>query len=142
MGIDNNQKRRDPKTKSAMNQPWTIRWHIYLPQLLLICLGIIVFFAVCYWSIDILNWGWLLNRKGDREKEFLGMLYFSMGTFFRIGYGDQVPFGLNRWLVGLEAFSNYFVEVIFIARLIMNVLGKFISFSIRERLENLLTRYE
>jgi hypothetical protein len=125
-----------------MNFPWTIRWHFYLPQLLLICLGIIFFFAVCYWSIDTINWGWLLNRNGDREKEFLAMLYFSMGTFFRIGYGDQVPIGLSRWIVGLEAFSNYLIEVIFIARLVTSILGKFISFSIRERLEALLNLHE
>lgn len=125
-----------------MNQPWKINWHIYLPQLLLICLGIIFFFAVCYWSIDTLNWGWLLNREGQRENEFLGMLYFSMGTFFRIGYGDQIPVGLSRLFTGIEAFANYLVEVIFISRLVIDILEKFITFSIRERLENIFRRHE
>jgi hypothetical protein len=125
-----------------MHHPWKIRWHVYLPQLVLICCAIIVFFTVCYWSINALNWGWILNRESQRENDFLGMLYFSMGTFFRIGYGDQVPVGLSRWFAGLEALSNYLVEVLFISRLIINMLEKFISFSIRQRLENIFHRHE
>ncbi len=126
----------------AMNYPWALRWRIYLPLLLLICIEIIIFFAVVYWSIDSFNLGWLINREGHQEKEFWGMLYFSMGTFFRIGYGDQVPVGLSRWIVGLEAFSNYLIEVMFIARIVTSILGKFITFSIRERLEALLNLHE
>ncbi|WP_164928831.1 potassium channel family protein [Gloeobacter violaceus] len=59
----------------------------------------------------------VLTRAGERERHFLDLLYFSTGTFFRIGYGDQVPTGWARLLVGLEAFCNFLLGLAFIAQL-------------------------
>jgi hypothetical protein len=42
----------------------------------------------------------------------------------------------------VEAFSNYLIEVMFIAGIVTSILGKFITFSIRERLEALLNLHE
>lgn len=125
-----------------MNYNWKIRWHIYLSQLLFVCLGLVVFFAFGYWIADTKNWGQILNREGHRENQFFEFLYFSIGTFFRIGYGDQIPVGANRWLAGIEAFSNYAIEIVFMARLVTNFLGKFVMSNIRTRLESLLNDYE
>lgn len=125
-----------------MNYNWKIRWHIYLSQLLLVCLGLVVFFAFWYRLADFLNLGQILNREGLLETQLSEFLYFSMGTFFRIGYGDQIPVGINRWLAGLEAFSNYAIEIVFMARLLTNFLSKFVMSSIRDRLETLLNNYE
>jgi hypothetical protein len=91
---------------------------------------------------DTLNWGQILNRQGHQETQFVDFLYFSIGTFFRIGYGDQIPIGVNRWIAGIEAFSNYAIEIVFMARLVTNFLSKFVMSSIRDRLEILLNYYE
>jgi hypothetical protein len=125
-----------------MNHDWKIRWHIYLSQLLSACLGLVIFFAFWYWMANTCNWGQILNREGHQETQFAEFLYFSIGTFFRIGYGDQIPVGINRWIAGIEAFSNYAVEIIFMARLVTNFLSKFVMLSIRDRLETLLNYYE
>lgn len=117
-----------------------VNWWAYFGQLALISFGLIVVFAVLYWSVDALNWGWLLNRSGEREQSFGDFLYFSMGTFFRIGYGDQIAFGVSRWLVGLEAFSNYCVEIMFIIHTISMALRKYIASKFREQLEQTFTR--
>lgn len=126
----------------VMNYNWKIRWHIYLSQLLSACLELVVFFAFWYWMADTCNWGQILNREGHQETQFAEFLYFSIGTFFRIGYGDQIPVGVNRWLAGIEAFSNYAIEITFMARLVTNFLSEFVMSSIRDRLETLLNYYE
>lgn len=123
-----------------MRYNWTIRWQTYLAQLSLVCTGVIILFAACYWSADILNWGWLLDQEGHRETHFLDFLYFSIGTFFRIGYADQVPVGSIRWLLGFEAFSNYLIEILFVAQLVTSLMDSFVSFRVRERLDALLAR--
>ncbi len=121
-----------------MNYSWRISWHIYLSQLFIVCLGLVVIFAFWYWMADTCNWGQTLNREGHQESQFTEFLYFSIGTFFRIGYGDQIPVGVNRWIAGIEAFSNYALEIVFMARLVTNFLSKFVMSSIRDRLETLL----
>ena len=75
--------------------------------MLLACLGLVVFFAFWYWIADTCNWGQILNREGQWETQLSEFIYFSIGTFSRIGYGDQIPVGANRWIAGIEAFSNY-----------------------------------
>lgn len=118
------------------------RFHLlsYLLQIAFISLGVIVFFAFLYWGVDSLNWGWVLDREGSRESSFFSFLYFSMGTFFRIGYGDQAPVDLFRWIAGLEAMSNFAIEIIIITELVKTALEKAISLGTRERLESLLSR--
>jgi hypothetical protein len=89
-----------------------------------------------------LQLGQILNREGHRENQLSEFLYFSVGTFFRIGYDDQIPVGINRWIAGIEAFSNYAFEIIFMARLVTNFLSKFVMSSLLNRLETLLKYYE
>lgn len=125
-----------------MNHDWRIRWHIYLSQLLFACLGLVLFFAFWYWIADTRNWGQILNLEARRETQFVEFLYFSIGTFFRIGYGDQIPVGVNRWIAGIEAFSNYVIEIVFMARLVTNFLSKFVMSNIKTRLETLFNDYE
>lgn len=47
--------------------------------------------------------------------EELYMQAFIMGTFFHIGYGDQVPTDWSCPLVGLEALSSFLLEMVFLA---------------------------
>lgn len=93
-------------------------------------------FALLYMGIDRLSWGMVLTRQETREVDFLSLLYFSMGTFFRIGYGDQVPTGWSCLLVGLEALSSYLLELIFLAQVVTATLERFISQRLREKLED------
>jgi hypothetical protein len=123
-----------------MNRNSQIRRLSYLLQIVSVSLGFIVFFAALYWAIDTLNWGWVLSREGNRADSFLSFLYFSMGTFFRIGYGDQVPVGLTQWIAGLEAMSNFAIEILIITEWVTAALEKSTFLHTRERLENLLPR--
>jgi hypothetical protein len=77
----------------------------------------------------------VLTRQETGEADFLSLLYFSMGTFFRIGYGDQVPTGWNCLLVGLEALSSFLLELIFLAQVVTSTLERFILRRLREELE-------
>ncbi|MBD2103073.1 two pore domain potassium channel family protein [Leptolyngbya sp. FACHB-261] len=111
-------------------------------QIALISLAIVIGFAFCYWLAEHLDWGHVLTREGKRETAFAELLYFSMGTFFRIGYGDQVPTDLSRWIVGLEALCNFLVTLVYIAQLVADSMERSIVNKTRERLENLFGRYE
>lgn len=109
-------------------------------QLVLLSLGLIVLFAIAYWAMDKLNWG-TLQREAQRAVGFLPFLYFSIETFFRIGYGTQAPSG-GMWVaVTLEALSHFIIEILFIAHFATLGLSKLISLSDRTRLENLLHRF-
>ena len=119
-----------------MNRLTTRRWCNYAVLLTSICLGLIVLFALLYMGIDRLSWGMVLTRQETREVDFLSLLYFSMGTFLRIGYGDQVPTGWSCLLVGLEALSSYLLELIFLAQVVTATLERFISQRLREKLED------
>lgn len=120
-----------------MNRLTIRRWCNYAAAIASICLGIIVVFALLYMGIDQLSWGMVLTRQETREADFLSLLYFSMGTFFRIGYGDQIPVGWNCLLVGLEALSSYLLELIFLAQVVTATLERFISWQLKEELENI-----
>jgi hypothetical protein len=107
--------------------------------LTLISLGLIVLFALLYMGVNQMDTGMVLTRQETRETDFLSLLYFSMGTFFRIGYGDQVPTGWNCLLVGVEALSSFLLELIFIAQVVTTASERFISQRLREDLEDLPT---
>jgi hypothetical protein len=117
------------------------RWVLSLLQLVLLSLMLVVLFAVIYWGIDALSWGTLQNQSGERAAGFLPFLFFSIETFFRIGYGSQVPVGATWLVVTLEALSQLIVEVIFIAHLATLGLNKLVMLSDRTRLENSLNRF-
>ncbi|WP_322506329.1 hypothetical protein [Chroococcidiopsis cubana] len=68
-------------------------------------------------------------------------LYFSIETFFRIGYGTQVPLRAMWLAVTLEALSHFVVEILFVAHFATLGLNKLVSLSNRTRLENLLNRF-
>ncbi|UFP95878.1 potassium channel family protein [Gloeobacter morelensis] len=113
---------------------WRV-WRLYLLQLALLSAGVIVVFALLYQSFDALGWGAVHNRAGERERHFLDLLYFSTGTFFRIGYGDQVPVGWARLLVGLEAFCNFLLGLAFIAQLAPAAWQHLAQINLRNQLE-------
>jgi hypothetical protein len=114
------------------------RWFSALLQLMLISLGLILLFALVFWGMDLLNWGILQDRSGQRAAGFLPFLYFSVETFFRIGYGTQTPVGAMWAIVTLEALSHFLIEVVFIAHLVTYGLNRLISLGDRTRLENSL----
>ncbi len=53
-----------------------------------------------------------------------------------------MPVGLIRWILGFEAFSNYLVEILFVAQLVTSLMDSFVSFRVRERLDALLARHD
>lgn len=128
-----------PNGSSAMmpvNRLTIRRWCNSALLLTLIALSLIVPFALLYWGIDQLGFGTVITRQGDRETDFIALLYFSMGTFFRIGYGDQVPTGWNYLLVGLKALSSFLLEVIFLAQVVMATAERYFLQQIRAYLED------
>lgn len=112
------------------------RWCNYILLLTLIALSLIVLFALLYRAIDQFGFGTVITRQGDRETDFLALLYFSMGTFFRIGYGDQVPTGWNYLLVGLEALSSFLLEMIFLAQVVTAAAERYFLQQLRAHLED------
>jgi Ion channel len=94
-------------------------------------------FTLLYMGFDALRWGTVVSRSGTSETSFADLLYFSMGTFFRIGYGDQVPVGWCRLLTACEAFANFAIGVMFMAHLVLGVQEQLIANRVRERLEGL-----
>ncbi|WP_106544342.1 ion channel [Chroococcidiopsis sp. CCALA 051] len=125
----------------AIDDPIESRWGSAVLQLVLLSFGLTILFALVYWGIDGLNWGLLQDREGKRAVRFLPFLYFSIETFFRIGYGTQVPLGAMWIAVTLEALSHFVVEILFIAHFATLSLNKLVSLSNRTRLENLLNRF-
>jgi hypothetical protein len=88
-----------------------------------------------------LGWGELQNRYGEHVVDFLPFLYFSVETFFRIGYGTQTPVGLAWAIVAMEAMSHFLLEVVFIAHMAILGLHKFISVGDLTRFEDILNRF-
>lgn len=117
------------------------RWRLKILQLTLISLGLIVLFAAAYWAMDALSWGTLQDQNGERAAGFLPFLYFSAETFFRIGYGTQIPVGAMWGIVTLEALTHFVVEIVFIAHLATLGLNRLIAISEHTRLENTLHRF-
>ncbi|MEG4961871.1 MULTISPECIES: hypothetical protein [unclassified Microcoleus] len=62
-------------------------------QLTIVSLSVVLIFALAYCSLDALDLEGLQERNGERVAGFLPFLYFSVETFFRIGYGIQTPVG-------------------------------------------------
>jgi hypothetical protein len=116
-------------------------WLFTLVQLTIVSLSVVLIFALAYWSLDALDLGGLQERNGERVAGFLPFLYFSVETFFRIGYGIQTPVGLAWAIVTLEAMSHFLIEVVFIAHMATLGLHRLISLSDRTRLENTLNRF-
>lgn len=125
----------------AIDDPIESRWGSAVLQLVLLSFGLTILFALVYWGIDGLNWGLLQDREGKRAVRFLPFLDFSIETFFRIGYGTQVPLGAMWIAVTLEALSHFVVEILFVAHFATLSLNKLVSLSNRTRLENLLNRF-
>jgi hypothetical protein len=111
------------------------RWIYYTGILSLFSIGLIILFALQYWAIDQLGWGTIETDKGIRETSFLKLLYFSMGTFFRIGYGDQIPTGWNYLIVGLEALSSYILGLLFLAQVMISATERILLRQFRTDLE-------
>ena len=125
----------------AIDDPIESRWGSAVLQLVLLSFGLMILFALVYWGIDGLNWGLLQDREGKRAVRFFPFLYFRIETFFRIGYGTQVPLGAMWIAVTLEALSHFVVEILFVAHFATLSLNKLVSLSNRTRLENLLNRF-
>lgn len=125
----------------ALNDTIKSRWGSTILQLVLLSFGLIILFALVYWGMDGLNWGILQDREGKRAVKFLPFLYFSIETFFRIGYGTQVPLGAMWIGVTLEALSHFVIEILFVAHFATLGLNELVSSSNRTRLENLLNRF-
>lgn len=124
----------------TINRTTKSRWFFTLLQLTAISLSLVVIFAIAYWSLDVLGWGGLEEENGERVSDFLTFLYFSVETFFRIGYGTQTPIGLSWVIVTLEAMSNFLLEVVFIANFATLGLYRLISSRDRTWLEGILNR--
>lgn len=112
-------------------------WFNYAAVLTLISLGLVALFTLLYMGVDQLGWGMVVTRQETREINFLALLYFSMGTYFRIGYGDQISTGLNCLLVGLEAMSSYLLGLIFLAQVTTAASERFLLRRLREELEGI-----
>ena len=61
-------------------------------------------FALSYFLLDQNNeWGGLV---GESATSFMDCVYFSFTVFTTVGFGDIVPIGKLRYLVGIEALTG------------------------------------
>ncbi len=58
-------------------------------------------FGIAYWSLD--RWPELGHLQGGFDEGALDFIYFSVTTYTTLGFGDIVPIGPIRILVGSEA---------------------------------------
>ena len=58
-------------------------------------------FALCYWFLE--SWPQLGGFAGTFDEGALDLVYFSATVFTTLGFGDIVPTGPMRILVGTEA---------------------------------------
>jgi hypothetical protein len=64
---------------------------------------IVIFAAVIYFQVNNGNFG---NLSGNFYGNFLDCVYFSFTNYTTLGYGDIVPHGHLRFLVGVEAVTG------------------------------------
>jgi hypothetical protein len=64
---------------------------------------IFVFALAYYWMHKDVSWGYL---EGQYHGSLVDAIYFSFSTFTTLGFGDIVPHGELRFLVGIEAVTG------------------------------------
>lgn len=81
-------------------------------RVLFLILGLMVAHVAEIWLFATALW-WLLPEPGAGELvglaaiEFLDMVYMSAVTYTTLGYGDVVPSGNIRFLLGTEALTGF-----------------------------------
>jgi hypothetical protein len=73
--------------------------------------GMIILSAYLY------TYGSLLRHSGLFKPNFFQGLYFSVITFFTVGYGDMTPVGFCKLIAMLEAFSGVLIMSLFVVGL-------------------------
>lgn len=95
------------------------------PQRVIISiLFVYVMYSLLYIGIMGLNWGQIIATSASGVQ--LGLVarsfYFSVVTFFTIGYGDFAPSGIARVIAGTEGFMGVFLMAYFTVAFVRKIL--------------------
>lgn len=87
----------------------TSRFRTSIGQLLLLALGVIVFFGLFYWvSSDILNWLTFEVKPDVLTPPIVNCFYLSVVTFVTLGLGDIYPkCWQSQIFIALEAILGF-----------------------------------
>lgn len=95
------------------------------PQRVIISiLFVYAMYSLLYMAIMGLNWGHIIATSASGKQ--LGLVargfYFSVVTFFTIGYGDFAPSGIARFIAGTEGFMGVFLMAYFTVAFVRKIL--------------------
>lgn len=92
---------------------WIPQWSIRArPRILLLIFSILLVHTVEIWLFGIaiymvVQYPELGQITGAQEIQLLDAVYLSAMTFTTVGYGDLVPHGAMRFLMGSEALTGF-----------------------------------
>ncbi len=87
-------------------------------------LVVYVIYSLIYIAIMGLGWGHIIatSASGDQLGIVARGFYFSVVTFFTIGYGDFAPSGIARFVAGTEGFMGVFLMAYFTVAFVRKIL--------------------
>ncbi|HDP75349.1 MAG TPA: two pore domain potassium channel family protein [Bacteroidales bacterium] len=93
-------------------------------RVILSILVVYVVYSLLYIAIMGLGWGHITatSASGDQLGVVARGLYFSVVTFFTIGYGDFAPSGIARFVAGTEGFMGVFLMAYFTVAFVRKIL--------------------
>jgi hypothetical protein len=83
-----------------------------------------VIYSLAYIAIMGLGLGHIIatSASGDQLGIVARGFYFSVVTFFTIGYGDFAPSGIARFVAGTEGFMGVFLMAYFTVAFVRKIL--------------------
>lgn len=93
-------------------------------RVILSILVVYVLYSLLYIAIMELGWGHIIatSASGDQLGVVDRGFYFSVVTFFTIGYGDFAPSGIARFVAGTEGFMGVFLMAYFTVAFVRKIL--------------------
>lgn len=87
-------------------------------------LVVYVAYSLLYIAIMALGWGYIsaTSATGEMLSIIARGFYFSVVTFFTIGYGDFAPLGIARFIAGTEGFMGVFMMSYFTVAFVRKIL--------------------
>lgn len=108
------------KLRAAPNsEPWLTKLTAFSYQsLLLLYVGLIIGFGLAYYLLAtfVPSHGPSIPPGAASWFRFLDSVYFSTITATTVGYGDIVPHGISKILVGIQSISALFVFAILVSK--------------------------
>lgn len=95
------------------------------PQRVISSILVVYFiYSLLYIAIMALGWGQIIATSASGEMLSLTArgFYFSVVTFFTIGYGDFAPAGIARFVAGTEGFMGVFLMSYFTVAFVRKIL--------------------